>query len=724
MTNKRFRVVSRLFLLGVVPLAGLFGCSSDDGGGGVSALPSDVKAIIFIQRVPRQGLGNVFDYTSYKPGGRIVKLEPPAADGKLTVLTSDPMFDGADFGAWDLSFDARSIVFSAHLKGDRSFHLYTMNVDGTGVRQITEGPSNYVYPIFIPGGKVLFSTNKVVEPGAPQFSDEYERATTAQIGVVGLDGTGETLGPRNVSHRVSPALLSDGRVMYTEWLHLGSVNDGHLRVMNADMTGQREAYGGEGRGVTNSYLKARYVQTKKVGDGRDDIQIVTIATSRTGTLQSGKLVLVDLNASEATAKATDLTPLIPGDREPSQLGIGRYYDAEVVGDPTELKFLTSWADGPVHSELLATAKTDANFGLYLLDGKTKTRYPIYDDPKMWDVAARPVKARPEPPVTESPISPQDTFFTVGALDVYDSSLFKLAPGSAVKVRLMEGFSSEEGFPAMFGMTQFDGQSLYGEVPVYADGSFAAKVPANAPLHMQVIDKFAMSMASEPVWISGRAGEQRFCGGCHEDRAKNSLIAPGTTEAVQRGAIDLDAPRAQRVSYDYGYGKIRGVPWDKVLQPMFDAKCISCHDGTPGPANPSYTIVDKTTMTTFTFTFNLKGDKVEVNVGEKAGMGYDFPASYISLLGVGEMLGEDLVEITGDYRTYVTPGSARESDVVKRLNPPQRFPSVDTGVRAFKDVKLHPVDVGGKELTPDEYYQLILNIDMGAQFYFRENKGGK
>ena len=54
-----------------------------------------------------------------------------------------------------------------------------------------------------------------------------------------------TLGARNVSHRVSPALLADGHVLYTEWRHMGMVNDGHLRMMNTDMTGMREAFGGE-----------------------------------------------------------------------------------------------------------------------------------------------------------------------------------------------------------------------------------------------------------------------------------------------------------------------------------------------------------------------------------------------------------------------------------------------------------------------------------------------
>src|SRR5205814_3642976 len=170
-----------------------------------------------------------------------------------------------------------------------------------------------------------------------------------------------------VSHRVAPALLPDGNVVYTEWLHLGDVNEGHLRLMNTDMTRMREAFGGEGRGITNSYLKARYVDSYKTADGRDTFKLVAVATSRDRTLQAGKLALIELNASEKTAVAHDLTPLVPGDRVPSQPGVGRYYDAEIIGDPNDQKFLVSWADGPVESALLSMAKTDANFGIYVLD---------------------------------------------------------------------------------------------------------------------------------------------------------------------------------------------------------------------------------------------------------------------------------------------------------------------------------------------------------------------
>jgi hypothetical protein len=409
-----------------------------------------------------------------------------------------------------------------------------------------------------------------------------------------------------------------------------------------------------------------------------------------------------------------------------------------VGDPSARQFLVSWADGPVESEVLALAQSQANFGIYMFDGRTGQKFPIFDDQNYWDVLARPVKARPEPPVTESPV--QGTSTTIAALDVYKTSVLSIPAGSVQKVRIIEGFSGEEG-PRTFGTTEFDGQSLYGEIPIQADHSFAAQVPGNVPFHIQLIDKFALNIANESIWISGRAGEQRTCGGCHESRSDNTVIAPGQIDAVLRGAVNFDVPRAQRVAptaFQLAAGaladpsKLRGIPWDKAIQPILDSACASCHDGdATKPGNPSFTVMDMTTGTMQKFTFDLRGQKVDVMVGEK--MTGDFTASYLSLAGLGEILGEDVVSITGDYKQYgyVSAGSAKDSTVVQLLNPPQRFPAVDmatrfcasTGSPCAKAQADYPAAVAthGGLLTADQYYLLILNIDMGGQFFFRENK---
>ena len=748
------------------------GCSSTSKTtGNVGALPADVQAITFLQRTPRNDDGNVFDYANFVPGGRLSMLSPPSADGQLTVIFPnaatcgqidpgdvDNCVSGSDVQSYDLSFDAQSVVFSARLPGDGSYQIYSINLDGTNLQQLTSGGNDFVYPVYTPGDRVTFMTNRNVEadgdPSSMQFKDEYERATTAQVGTITTSGTDLQLGPRNVSHRVSPALLPDGHVLYTEWMHMGEVNEGHLRMMNTDMGGMKEAFGDELASKypsTNSYLKARYVSTKTI----TDYQVIAVATSRDRTLQSGKLFLIDLNGSEANSASQDLTPLIPGDRSPSALGIGRYYDAEPVGDEAPGQFLTSWADGPVQSEELDRAKSTAQFGIYVLDAAHANasnggRSPIYDDPNYWDVLPRPVKKRPEPANLASQFSKTDSSTTVGCLNVYNSSLMTIPQGSVVKVRLIEGFSGEEGGVDMFGTTEFDGQSRYGEIPLQSDASFAADVPANVPLHIQLIDKFGMAapvsgshgtaagtpVANEDIWFSGRSGESRFCGGCHENRTKASSIAPGQTEAVVHGPVNLDAPRAARQSTtayaltngnlpggtnaaNPGDNDVRGVPWDLAIQPILDAKCASCHNGDATKAyNPSYTVTDMTSGTSQTFVFDLRGQKLNVTVGER--MTGDFTASYLSLMGLGEILGDDVVQITGTTPDYVTPAAAETSKLMtEHLNPPQRYP-LDPNTRLVPGLAVHPVDVGGTELTPDEYYLLELNIDMGAQYFFREN----
>jgi len=42
-----------------------------------------------LQRPKRNEMGDIFQYTSYVAGARLVKLSPPTADGKLTNLCCD-----------------------------------------------------------------------------------------------------------------------------------------------------------------------------------------------------------------------------------------------------------------------------------------------------------------------------------------------------------------------------------------------------------------------------------------------------------------------------------------------------------------------------------------------------------------------------------------------------------------------------------------------------------
>ena len=70
--------------------------------------------------------------------------------------------------------------------------------------------------------------------------------------------------------------------------------------------------------------------------------------------------------------------------------------------------------------------------------------------------------------------------------------------------------------------------------------------------------------------------------------------------------------------------------DLALQPIFDAKCISCHDGDPAkPGNRTMTFVDNLTGARQDFTFNLKGDVFNIDVGTRLS---GYTASHMSING--------------------------------------------------------------------------------------------
>jgi hypothetical protein len=75
-------------------------------------------------------------------------------------------------------------------------------------------------------------------------------------------------------------------------------------------------------------------------------------------------------------------------------------------------------------------------------------------------------------------------------------------------------------------------------------------------------------------------------------------------------------------------------------------------------------------------------------------------------------------VTGNFKVYMNPQDSRNSELMKVLNPTQLFPAPNQAVRAFTTTP----HSSGKytELTPTEFYKLILAADMGVNYYAREN----
>jgi hypothetical protein len=87
-----------------------------------------------------------------QPGSAICVWEPTRGDSVRTVF-SDP--NGSIYDL-NLSLDARTVFFSFLREGEKHWHLWRIGVDGTGRRQITDGPFYDVGPCELPDGRLLF----------------------------------------------------------------------------------------------------------------------------------------------------------------------------------------------------------------------------------------------------------------------------------------------------------------------------------------------------------------------------------------------------------------------------------------------------------------------------------------------------------------------------------------------------------------------------------------
>ncbi|HET6582807.1 MAG TPA: hypothetical protein VFG69_05155, partial [Nannocystaceae bacterium] len=309
--------------------------TTDDGGLRVLS-DGGIDQIAFISRPKRTDVGDVFRYDSFSvtpKSANIMGMKTLSGGGDVEPITPFGTGDwpAADIMAMDVSFDGQEIVFSAQLDGSgETYNIYRIKIDGTnpaepgkrGPELVHAGPYDSVYPVYLPNDRIFFTTNQTPKEGIRQFRDEYERGLTAQAATVDLRGGDLKFGPRNLSHRVSPTLITDeagrGQILHTNWDHLTNVNEGNLMRMNPDMTGGAEFFGKEGSGLANSYLKARQVNTT---------QFLAIATSRERTFQAGQIILIDRGMNEASSSAQRLTPDVPADMTPSFDKVGRYYDA-------------------------------------------------------------------------------------------------------------------------------------------------------------------------------------------------------------------------------------------------------------------------------------------------------------------------------------------------------------------------------------------------------------
>ena len=763
----RLRTAGALSLL--AGLALLPGCSTkgsgDDGTGSVSRIVyavrqhTSVDADGTVTIDVAGGMGQVMDYGRYMPGGRL-EVYDLKTDEKTNILEDYPT---ADVSSVDVSFDGTTVLFTMKKDRDDNYHVYSSGVDRGvdgkfAVTQLTFGPYDDQQAIFSPGGRIVFTTNQsYTEMGTRADEYNHARAVTQLATITTTGGDSDRkLCSQNLSHIITLFPMHDGRVGFSRWEHLENVNDVKVFAMNPDCT-QIVALSGQHGKPGNSMVQVTESSTPNVFYG--------IVTNRENTIQAGALVKLDARSLDPLAqgqfdeeKSQDeaysiLTPAVPRGDEASP--IGRYRAPSTLPDG---RVMVSWAEGNVdESNELSLSPPD--YGLYWYNESQSQNQLIVNDENVWELYAHAITARPEPaiipsiqhsadsstPTTFGSINIRETSLSVRHKDAVSGAQFtsstptEEALAQATRVRIIEGFSTE-GSPnhTMFGLTMAEGAAILGEAKVEADGSWLANIPPYVPVHLQPIDEFDLSIRSQTTWIQGMPGESRVCGGCHEDRNKANLPSVGSgslTIAAGRGPENFMKPVDSRTEYPWAYANNADNP--NEIQALLNAKCISCHNGTKNGDKPQefYTVTMANavlgTSTDYQVArMDLTDTPVTVYYDRKVA---SWAASYVSLFypaAISMEMGK--VTITGKVPPkWAIPSDARNSLLIEKLNVTS-IKKPDTYAwplnEAFSDADV----AGGKRtdhaelagLTRDELVKLIRTIDMGGQYYARQNSDFK
>ena len=449
----------------------------------------------------------------YRPGNNLFRLSPPRPDGQVTPLTTFP--DGY-VASPEISWDGRQVIFTRRQQNDPWWQIWRIGVDGSGLQQLTSGPYHHIQPALLADGRIVFGCSRV------GIRDEYHGYPCTSLHVMNADGTDLHTIATNIGRDNEPALLPDGRIVFSrlEVFYSRNKTELTLHAVHPDGTMDAVLYGPERRSFWRSLDH---------GDpGPDDGQEAPLThrvlrMTQPQPMPDGRQIIVSTQGG--------LT-LVGGRRDRETL-LMPDFKTRAYTTPLPL------ADGSILCA--STEKTPdrekVDLGLYRFHPATGQLELIYNDPAVADYEPRPVVAR-RPPTTQPVLAGRTSYSgRLVCASVYNTQ----EPEARQRgrwVRLVEGMpvvgrhETHTGPDVVWrnhGGTQ---ARVLGTVPLLPDGSFNVELPADRLVHFQVLDSDRRVVGNQLTWINVRPGEAKSCAGCHES-PHTAPLAGGAQAAIYR-----------------------------------------------------------------------------------------------------------------------------------------------------------------------------------------------
>lgn len=559
----------------------------------------DFDKLLFIKR-PRSTFNHMCDQyygTNAVSAGGIFVLNKPFSEKpeEADVLANSTVQRGrlkgtqlntGGFLSPELSYDGKTIYFAyvegtgsrkhirhldhannGHWDRGRCYHLFSVNVDGTNLQQLTDGTWNEFDPCPLPNGRIAFISER--RGGYLRCGRECPSYTVYDMKADGSDI--RVLSPHE-NNEWQPSVDHDGMIIYTRWDYVDrhGCTAHHPWIMTPDGRDSRAMHG-------NFSIK------QKRADMEMDLRAIPGSQKIIGTgaphhgQAYGSIIIYDprIADDDAMAPVKRLTPDV--DFPESQGG------KQVYGTPWPLSdnyFLCVYDAGMRGiSGQQGRRHRGGNYGIYLVDA-FGNKVIVYRDTKIASLSPMPLRATKRPPVlpeiTERLTKNPSKTGTMAVMNVYDSLKPWPKDTKITALRIYQTFSMSvpSGRPphetgrriAEAGDSVNLARRILGTVPVEKDGSAHFTVPALREVYFQALDENGMAVQSmrSATWV--QPGERLVCQGCHEPKHRAPIQPKKTAIALARkpSTIKPDVDGTNPFSYP------------RLVQPVLDKKCVGCH----------------------------------------------------------------------------------------------------------------------------------------------------
>ena len=561
------------------------------------------KDILLVKRKPLN-ISHVYVYhvEGFRPGGGLYIFSPK--DGKLKCI-----FDAGEgmITTADLSYDGKEVVFAlrrgghvgsrpvAHIEDisryedeKSNYQIFTIHIDGSGLKQLTRSPYNNLDPSWLPDGGITFISDR-----KPAYAYCYV-VTSPVLYRMESDGSKHKRLSANYLMDFTPSVLNDGRIIYTRWEYVdrAACPIQSLWAINPDGTGLSGFYG-------NRVISPGTFMDAQPIPGTN--QVIATATNHNGSCRGGIVAIDPSKGANAPEAIRNLTPEID------------IYAHRLGGGPWGNGMLDRRIGGTYEKPLaISTNRFLVSKGgtIQLRDFKANAVSLISPKDGMGYYCPMPIRETKRPPVLtgtfmdRSVALPEDggvsgAWATVLMQDVYNGLEPDVKRGEIKQIAVVQEIEKSTHTPqnnkrldgpgmrniAVFGFqfplvscgATYAPKKVWGFADVAKDGSAVFKVPSEVPIYFLALDGEGRALQRMRSFTHLMPGELQGCVGCHANR--NSVVLHGgASRGMRRTAQDLQPP---------AWG-VKGFSYPEVVQGVFDRNCIQCHNEREQPGNVDLT----------------------------------------------------------------------------------------------------------------------------------------